>query len=439
MKKRANKVFSAVLALLLLSVPAYAEGFTLTAEKPYVSYIEQGGERVAKQIRVDGTLSHGTSEAVTGFLYDSEKKLVDVAHENSDENGGYSLAFTLPEQVKEGEYTVEIGAVNCDNIERRNIQISGMGDQAMITSFSINGQSGKISKGEVTIILKSWTDLEEMVPKFTLSAGASAYVDRQEQVSGVSKVNFTHPVTYTVESEDLQTKKTYRVTVKNPDKTPSGGGGGIGGGGAGGGGGGNSPRPVNPTEPPKETAAPKPTEPGRFSDLGGYEWAKPYIESLGKKGIINGFGDGTFRPGDAVTREQFVQMIVSAMGFTGSEEIAFADVPPEHWAYEAIGTAVENELIRGISATEFGTGLAVTRQDMAVIAYRAVEKSSGLKEKPGLSLDFADSAEIADYAAEAVRYMQWAGVINGVGENRFEPENVTTRAAAAAVISRMME
>jgi hypothetical protein len=42
-----------------------------------------------------------------------------------------------------------------------------------------------------------------------------------------------------------------------------------------------------------------------FNDLGNYPWAKPAIESLTKKGIINGMGGSRFAPGEPLTRAQF--------------------------------------------------------------------------------------------------------------------------------------
>ena len=50
------------------------------------------------------------------------------------------------------------------------------------------------------------------------------------------------------------------------------------------------------------------------------------------------------------------------------------------------------------------------------------------------SEQFADEEDISDWALRSVKVMKAAGLINGVGDNRFEPHGVTTRAQAAKMI-----
>lgn len=53
-----------------------------------------------------------------------------------------------------------------------------------------------------------------------------------------------------------------------------------------------------------------------FSDVPDDFWAAPYIKVLCSKKIINGFGDGTFKPNDFVTYEEVAAMVVRALGYT---------------------------------------------------------------------------------------------------------------------------
>ena len=48
--------------------------------------------------------------------------------------------------------------------------------------------------------------------------------------------------------------------------------------------------------------------------------------------------------------------------------------------------------------------------------------------------EVADGEEIADYAADAIKALFEAGIINGKGENQFEPQGSATRAEAAKII-----
>jgi gliding motility-associated-like protein len=67
--------------------------------------------------------------------------------------------------------------------------------------------------GKIFLEIAPDADITEMHPTFSVSEGATAYINKVKQVSGTSEVNFTEPVTYTVRSEDEQTFVDYVVTV----------------------------------------------------------------------------------------------------------------------------------------------------------------------------------------------------------------------------------
>ena len=52
---------------------------------------------------------------------------------------------------------------------------------------------------------------------------------------------------------------------------------------------------------------------------------------------------------------------------------------------------------------------------------------------------FADDEQISDYAKEAVYALAGAGIINGVGDNHFQPQGNATRAQSAKVIFGAMK
>ncbi len=184
-------------------------------------------------------------------------------------------------------------------------------------------------------------------------------------------------------------------------------------------------------------SAPTPVTPDQvFTDLAGYDWAKESILSLAQKGIINGVGNGEFNPSGIVTREQFAKMIVLVLdSFDEREESDFSDVDASQWYAPYVASAQASGIINGISDIEFGVGMNITRQDMAVIIYRAL-KAKGYaftSEKK----DFADADQIKDYALEAVGALAAEGILNGVGDNMFAPDRNATRAEAAKLIEAL--
>lgn len=440
MKKYHNKAVSKILCTVLafftlVTAAAYAAEYSVSIKNNYVSYVEQNGERIAKQIKIDGNLSHNTVEKVFGYMYDSNKKLVDIVDAESDENGDFTLTFTPGENVSDGMAEIKVNSLNCVNEASVSVDISNMGTEAAIESFSINGKKADISAGKVSLTMDSWTDLRALTPKFTLSQGAELYLNGEKQISGESKVDFSKSVSYKVVSEDLKTEAEYSVGVKNPKESQTSGGGKSSGGGGGGGGGASVFAPTKPVENKPDTKDDEKT----FYDLDGFEWAKDYINSLSSKKVINGFGDGTFKPGNKVTREEFVKMLVVALNLKGDIKLGFNDVDSTHWAYEYIKKAVSAGVVNGISDTEFGINTAISRQDMAVMAYRAAKKVGKLNNIEPDKNNFSDESDIADYAKDAIAYMKSAGIINGVGENMFNPLGTATRAETAVVISKIID
>lgn len=171
-----------------------------------------------------------------------------------------------------------------------------------------------------------------------------------------------------------------------------------------------------------------------FIDLGTVSWAKESINELAKEGIISGVSENEFMPNNAVTREQFVKMLVLALDIkTAGRTCGFDDVKENDWFRPYVAAAYEEGIVGGVSETLFGTGSYISREDMAVMAYRALEKYE-LARESNEALGFSDGARISEYARTAVGGMSAMGIINGMGDGSFSPEGITTRAAAAKVI-----
>ena len=83
----------------------------------------------------------------------------------------------------------------------------------------------------------------------------------------------------------------------------------------------------------------------------------------------------------------------------------------------------------GRNAKIFGIGDNVTRQDMAVIIFRAAQLKASEK-----TAGFSDFEKISDYAKEAVSALYSAKVLSGTGNGNFEPVKFATRAEAAKMI-----
>lgn len=187
--------------------------------------------------------------------------------------------------------------------------------------------------------------------------------------------------------------------------------------------------PVAPVEPEKDL----------FNDLGSVDWAKEAINALAKDGIVNGVAEGKFAPNDVLTREQFVKILVGALDIKANGNTPFTDVVASEWYANYVAIAYNSGIVNGTSATEFGVGDSLTREQLCTMVYRAI-KSLGIElEMVNSTAAFVDGAEISDWAKEAVDYLYKAGVVNGVGGNAFDPQGTTTRAMGAKVIYGVLE
>ena len=177
-----------------------------------------------------------------------------------------------------------------------------------------------------------------------------------------------------------------------------------------------------------------------FSDVSSAAWAEKYIMDLYYKGIVSGDGTGRFNPNATLTRAEYVKMIVLALGlFDQDTDVSFADCGTGDWYYNYVASGVSAGIVYGKDNGSFGADEPVTRQDMAVLAYRGL-LASGLKLSAVNDVSvFSDTSEIAEYAAEGVKMMQQLGIINGMGDNRFAPNEYSTRAMAAKVISSLLQ
>jgi hypothetical protein len=100
----------------------------------------------------------------------------------------------------------------------------------------------------------------------------------------------------------------------------------------------------------------------------------PAIETAAHHGILSGYADGTFRPGAEVTRGQLSKIVVGARGWalTTGGGPHFSDVPPGSPFYPYVETAAARGIISGYADHTFRPGNSATRGQIAKIVYNAL-------------------------------------------------------------------
>ena len=217
---------------------------------------------------------------------------------------------------------------------------------------------------------------------------------------------------------------------------PSGGGSSGGGGGVGN----RSPIIISPGTnlQNEEELTPPIEESVTFSDLVQAEWAREAVEALAADGIISGRSDDIFAPQDIITREEFIAILIRALGLEAEEaECDFIDVDKNAWYYPAVASAYFNGITAGMGDGSFGTGRNITREELCVMCLNGIKKAQIVLNE-NISVVFDDFDTVSDYAKDAIKVMSSSGIISGMGNGNFEPKNTATRAQAAVIIYKIV-
>ncbi len=212
---------------------------------------------------------------------------------------------------------------------------------------------------------------------------------------------------------------------KKNDKTSSGGG--SSGGSKGSGLGIDTPAPITPIEQKDAEALES-----LFSDVAREHWAYESIAVLTEKGVLSGMGDGTFSPDETITREQLAKIISAAFSVTQKGEMPFEDVRQSAWYAPFVESVYAAGIVKGVSEAEFGVGKSVTRQDFMLMLYRILQSRDVIMNPQEPT--FYDTADIADYAREAIGALAEIGAVKGTNERKVEPRRAVSRAEAAKLI-----
>ena len=195
---------------------------------------------------------------------------------------------------------------------------------------------------------------------------------------------------------------------------------------------------ITPTQPTTPEVTPtQPTTPVvkvQFKDVPADHWAYEYISDLATKKIAAGKTVDTFAPSATVTRAEFASLLVKALGLKATGAATFKDVPASSWYASSVNAAFENGLIKGISADKFEPTLNITREQMAVMAKRALDLKSGKAVQATTLTSFTDNSEITESAKADISVLVELGIMKGHDSGAFAPKGISTRAEAAKVI-----
>ena len=179
-----------------------------------------------------------------------------------------------------------------------------------------------------------------------------------------------------------------------------------------------------------------------FTDMTNAAWAVSAVDYLYEAGVVQGGGDGRFRPSEAITRADFVLMLYRAfdLGSMGGQGSGFQDVPANSYYAQAVRTAQALGIATGADDGGFHPTDPVTRQDAAVLLQRTMQRTGWSLGAGNTNLlsGYSDGWGVASYAQSAMAIMVEYGIISGTGNGSLNPRGTTSRAEMAVMLSRAM-
>ncbi len=170
-------------------------------------------------------------------------------------------------------------------------------------------------------------------------------------------------------------------------------------------------------------------------------WAKQSIDFVTSRGLMDGTSTKTFSPNTATTRGDFLMALGRLYGVdvSGYQMSSFTDVMNSDPAMGYIEWAVKNKIVQGYGSGKFGPNQSISRQDMAVMMQHYAKATSYQLPVSNVAVTFSDYTKIHSYAQEAVTAIQQAGIMQGKGNNTFDPTGKVTRGEASAILQRFVE
>ena len=174
-----------------------------------------------------------------------------------------------------------------------------------------------------------------------------------------------------------------------------------------------------------------------FRDVPADFWAYEQINRCVQDGIVSGYSDGTFKPGNPVSYGAFSIMLARA--FYSDELAAYSDQGT------ATGEAIMNKhgILSGTSRSSASIGASLPREDMAQCMYNVlVDKGAKIPsdtEYLKAMGSISDFYSISPNCRRAVMVCYTTGLLGGQSDGSFGPKNPMNRAQGCVVINRLRD
>lgn len=157
-----------------------------------------------------------------------------------------------------------------------------------------------------------------------------------------------------------------------------------------------------------------------------------------QNGLMIGTSATTFGPDIITSRAMIATILYRLEGSPQVSGSSFTDVKSNMYYTDAVTWASVNGIVAGYGDGTFGPDKAITREEMATMLYRyAAYKGYDLTNKKDLS-GYSDSAEVSDFALEPLQWATGEGLIVHMGDGTLAPHSSADRAQVATILMRFL-
>lgn len=177
-----------------------------------------------------------------------------------------------------------------------------------------------------------------------------------------------------------------------------------------------------------------------YKDVDSGFWGSVYINTLSDKGIVNGYGDGTFQPNKQVNRAEFLKLLMGATGVKLGQgsSISFSDTDKNSWYAPYVEAAVTRNIARGYDDGKFRPETTVNRAEALKMLLRLKLDMDVYTFDTATTLQVKDADEkswYGPYVNAAMKYHLIDKLLTS--EKQALPGEALTRAEAAYLIYQL--
>src|SRR5690606_25048330 len=171
---------------------------------------------------------------------------------------------------------------------------------------------------------------------------------------------------------------------------------------------------------------------GKKSDIQGH-WAETQLVEWIDKDWIVGYGNGIYKPNQAITRAEFITLINRSFGLRNKSDDNIPELNVQDWMYEQVAIALHAGYISGYGDNTLRVGNKVTRQEAAIMMAKLLKLDSADHNELN---QFSDAASLPEWGKGLLGAIVAKGILSGYSNGMLGYDKTLTRAEAIVMIHR---